>query len=409
MATPRQNRDIVLAELVKQRYELQKLTGHKSEILNRETGIYNAEIDRIRQKQVSMQTEYKTEHTECLAEYMTLIENKTKLDMEFARLETLIQQGTQAKLDRRQEYRRAIAMKNAMDSAARNSGKLTETMRADIHAKIAEIDDYLAQYPEYRRQINEDYYNWQQDSVKLKGELEQLTALTLDLTVTGRKVTPRILNQQTRLQKLVADLADDRRQDPEARYQDLDKSMDEHRAQKRIWENRIQKIELQLANPIPIQERNSAITLPPYFKEDVEAFKTHKKQYDTCKQTLESVNQQLRELHARLMDLACKCSDPDYICPELIEQRERADNRLRRVTERLDNEYDDLIKVARSRVLGLEVELASPPVVQEPVPVENPQIEPVSLPSAHVGNKNRRELKLAQMKLQQAALATPVS
>ncbi len=44
-------KEALTAELVKQRYELQRLTGQKMETLNRETGIYQAEMNRIKQRQ----------------------------------------------------------------------------------------------------------------------------------------------------------------------------------------------------------------------------------------------------------------------------------------------------------------------------------------------------------------------
>jgi chromosome segregation ATPase len=328
--------------------------------------------------------------------------NKSKIELEtkYARLDALNKQCERDTLDRRTEYRRAIAMKNAVDFAVRNAGQQIDTTISKVNTKIKEIDEYLAQYPEFRRQINEDYYNWQQDTEKINGELTALTTLTMELVATGRKPTPRIFNQQARLQTVSAELMVDKRQDPTARYLELEKTMEAHRNQKRILENRRRTLESRLATtPQTKQEVRGTIRLPTYFKEDVESYKKVKRDYDTCKTALSDVNAKIEQMHARLMDLSEKSSNPEYMSPELQEHRIRARERLHRVNARLDSEYSQQIAAVRARILELEASLANT------IDFGSSQAEPepkAPIPSAPVQQtvqtvRNRRELKLAQM------------
>jgi chromosome segregation ATPase len=328
--------------------------------------------------------------------------NKTKIELEtkYARLDALNKQGERDTLDRRVEYRRAIALKNAADYTTRHAGQQIDTSVSDVNTKIKEIDEYLAQYPEFRRQINEDYYNWQQDTEKINEELTSLTALTMDLVSIGRKPTSRIFNQQERLHTVSAELMVDKRQDPTARYQELEKSMDAHRNQKRLYENRRRTLELRLANaPQTKQEVRDTISLPTYFKEDVESYKKVKRDHDACKTALYEVNAKIEQMHAQLMDLSKKSNNPEYMSPELREQMARAHERLHRVNARLDNEYSQQIAAVRARILELETILSNPiesassqaePEPKAPVPVTLSQHTVQSV-------RNRRELKLAQM------------
>lgn len=402
MTESRSTRESLTAELVKQRYELQRLTGQKMEILNRETGIYNAEMNRIKQRQCADREQLKVSHTECLAKYMAQSKTKIELEAKLARLETLNQQGERETMDRRKEYRRAIAMKNTLDYAARNAGQQIYTTILEVRTKVTEIDNYIAQYPEFRRQINEDFYNWQQDTGKINDELTSLTALTMDLIATGRKVTHRIFNQQARLQTVSAQLAVDKRQDPTARYQELDKSIEAHRNQKRILENRIRTLEARLATtPQTKQSSREAISLPSYFKNDVETYKQVKRDYDTCKSEICDVKSQIEKMHAHLNDLSVKSSNPEYICPELMEHSARAQERLKRVNARLDTEYNQQIATVCARILELESSLSnigSSRVEPEPkVPATTDTTITVDT-VVHQPVKNRRELKLAKMK-----------
>jgi hypothetical protein len=399
MTEIRSTKEALTVELVKQRYELQRLTGQKMEILNRETGIYNAELDRIKRKQGADWDQCKIDHSGCLAEYMALNKSKIELETKYARLEALNKQGERDTLDRRTEYRRAIAMKNAVDFAVRNAGQQIDTTISEVNTKIKEIDEYLAQYPEFRRQINEDYYNWQQDTEKINGELTALTTLTMDLVATGRKPTPRIFNQQARLQAVSAELLVDKRQDPTARYLELEKSMEAHRNQKRILENRIRILEARLATAPQIKKsQHGAISLPSYFKDEVETYKQVKRDYDTCKSALCDVKEQIEKLHSHLNDLTRKSNNPDYMCPELQEHKSRAHERLQRVNARLDSEYNKQIATVRARILELESSLAnigSSRVEPEPKVPATTSTVTVAAPQQPV--KNRRELKLAQM------------
>lgn len=400
------NKDIITADLVKQRYELQKLTGLKSEQHRKEMAIYQSELNRIKCKQGDEREQYRNEHGRCLAEYMTLVEKKNKLESELARLETLSQQGEQETLDRRKEYRRAIAKKNAADFTVRNENNQLDTTYAEVKNKIADIDAYLAQYPEFRRQINEDYYNWQQDTEKITNELEQLTTLAMDLTLTGRKVTPRIFNHQARLQKIVAELETDIRQKPETRYQELDKSMDAHRNQKRILENKLRQLETQISDPTSKNIHKHTIVLPPYYREDVETYKLVKKQHETYKRDVCDLTECIAYMHNRLKDLSDKCDNPDYMSLELQQQHGRAHERLHRVTARLDSEYNHQISEVNARILELETELASSNIQDT---INEPSVNKVSTQTAtHMQTnkhehqhvipiKNRRELKMAQI------------
>jgi hypothetical protein len=403
MTDIRSTKESLTAELVKQRYELQRLTGQKMEILNRETGIYQAEIDRITRKQGVDMGQCTADHTECLAKYMSLNKLKMELETKYARLEALNKQGERDTLDRRTEYRRAIAMKNALDFAARNAGQQIDTTIQEVHKKVTEIDNYIAQYPEFRRQINEDYYNWQQDTVKINDELASLTALTMDLVATGRKPTPRIFNQQARLQTVSAELATDKRQDPTARYQELDKSIEAHRNQKRLLENRKRTLEARLATtPQTKHAQRSTISLPSYFKDEVETYKQVKRDYDACKRELCDMNTQIEKMHAHLMDLTEKTSNPEYMSPALHEHKARAHARFQRVNTRLDTEYNQQIATVRTRIMELEARLAntinfgsSPAPTVEPEPKTSTPVTPAQQTVQTV--RNRRELKLAQM------------
>lgn len=400
MTENRSTKEALTAELVKQRYELQRLTGQKMEILNRETGIYNAEIDRINQRQRADMEQLKVSHTECLAKYMSLNKTKIELETKFARLEALNQQGERETLDRRKEYRRAIAAKNALDYAARNAGQQIDTTIQELRAKITDIDNYIEQYPEFRRQINEDYYNWQQDTEKINDELASLTTLTMDLIATGRKPTSRIFNQQTRLQTLSAELAGDKRQDPTARYQELDKSIEAHRNQKRILENRIRALNTRLATAPQIKKaQRGAVSLPSYFKDEVETYKQVKLDYDTCKSELCEANAQIEKMHSHLTDLTRKSNNLDYMCPELQVHKSRAHERLHRVNARLDGEYNKQIEVVRARILELESSLANigSSRVVDPEPKVPATTSTVTNTAPTQPVKNRRELKLAQM------------
>jgi hypothetical protein len=400
MTEIRSTKEALTVELVKQRYELQRLTGQKMEILNRETGIYNAELDRIKRKQCADWDQCKIDHSGCLAEYMALNKSKIELETKYALLDALNKQGERDTLDRRTEYRRAIAMKNAVDFAVRNAGQQIATTINEFNTKIKDIDEYLAQYPEFRRQINEDYYNWQQDTEKINGELTALTTLTMDLVATGRKPTPRIFNQQARLQAVSAELMVDKRQDPTARYLELEKTMEAHRNQKRLFENRRRTIESRLVTtPQTKQEIRGTIRLPTYFKEDVESYKKVKRDHDTCKTALFDVNAKIEKMHTRLMDLSEKSNNPEYMNPELHEHKTRAHERLQRVNARLDGEYSQQIATVRARILELEASLANT------IDFGSSRAEPepkAPIPSVPVQQtvqtvRNRRELKLAQM------------
>lgn len=397
-------KEALTAELVKQRYELQRLTGQKMETLNRETGIYQAEMDRIKQRQCADMEQLKSSHTECLAKYMALSKTKIEMEIKFARLEALNQQGERETLDRRKEYRRAIAMKNAIDYSARNAGQQIDNTIQELRAKVNEIDNYIAQYQEFRRQINEDYYNWQQDTGKINDELASLTTLTMDLIATGRKPTPRIFNQQTRLQALSTELTGDKRQDPTARYHELDKSMEAHRNQKRILENRIRTLNTRMATtPLIKKAQRGTVCLPSYFKDEVETYKQVKQDYDTCNRELCSIKEQIEKMHTQLQDLSIKSKCPDYMCPELQEHKARAHERLQKVNARLDSEYGAQIAAVRSRILELESSLANigssrvvePDHQMQTAAVANTAIAEHPHPVQPV--KNRRELKLAQI------------
>lgn len=405
-------RETINTELIQLRLELSELIKQRDGILAKEDTIYQDELTRIKAKQQLDATDIKKEHEECLAEYINLIHQKTKRLEDQAQLHQMLEVGRSSTIDRREEYRRAIQQKNALDYARRNEGKQDETRIQEIDKLLEEINTYLAQYPEFKRQINEDYYNWSVDYTKTTNELEQLTQLLLDLTNIGRPTNTRLINNQLRLQRLLADLKQDIRQNPTARYRELETTADQQLSRKRALENKRAILTKVMASRKKLGR--SALTgkqvgVPDFFREEVQNYKRLKCAVDTCKTDLAELDTRIQDLHGSLQHLTTKCKNRDYMCPELQTQLTRAKDRKFRIAERLKLEYGEKIQKYQSRIRQLETELEKcQNVTTDNTPanfaatiISNQE----STPSVY-GNKptdghgkSKREMKLEQMRL----------
>ena len=320
------------------KYKIQK--NELTELWNvgklREVNIHQAEMDRITIKTQEFKEECQIQEDLIRKEQINKLEKLSELQAEFEKIGKTLSEINGNKFKLREYSLAQIQADNRVKKDIRRNRDIYTRQLNDIQAEINKHQEMCNKKDDYKRQINEDFYNWRNECSETHEKMSEL-------------------QPNDRKYKILADylneLSIDTRGRPDDRITELD-------AKCRLAEQQIQHLGYQYSKLQTYMETfgntigQTQLVMSAYLQNASEQIPILKSKQRELSEVITSYQSMINDCDIKIKELGEK-----DIPLELKEQTQRAKDRLRISHQRLDAEYEPLVNNLQTKIISLEQQL----------------------------------------------------
>lgn len=320
------------------KYKIQK--NELTELWNsgklREVNIHKAEMERIAAKTLEFKEECQAQAELIKEEQMKKLEKLSEQQSELDKIGKKLAEINGNKFKLREYSLAQIQADNRVKKDIKRNREIYTRQLNDIQQEINKNQEFCNKRENYRRQINEDFYNWKNECAETRAKMDEL-------------------QPHDRKYKILADylseLNIDPRREPDVKYAELDvkcRHAEEQIQQLRYQYNKLQTYMETFGNTVG----QTQLVMSAYLQNAGEQIPILKSKQRELIEVIASYQSMINECDVQIAELGTK-----DIPVELKEQTQRATDRLRISHQRLDSEYDPLVNNLQAKIFSLEQQL----------------------------------------------------
>ena len=338
------------------KYKIQK--NELTELWNsgklREVNIHKAEMDRIATKTQEFKEDCQFQAELIREDQIKKLETLSDNQTEFEKIGKKLAEINGNKFKLRAYSLAQIQADNQVKKDIRRNREIYQRQLNDIQQEINKHLDLCNKRADYRRQINEDFYNWRNECNEIREKMAEL-------------------KPDDRKYKILADYLNeldvDTRSDTETRLAELDVKCQQ--AEQQIQQLGYQYSKLQtymetFGNTIG----QTQLVMSAYLQNASEQIPVLKSTQRELSEVIQSYQSMINDCDVKITELGQK-----DIPPELKEQTQRAKDRLRISHQRLDSEYEPLVNNLHAKIINLEHQLLLESPNQELTQINNISVD----------------------------------
>lgn len=338
------------------KYKIQK--NELTELWNsgklREVNIHKAEMDRIATKTQEFKEDCQFQAELIKEDQIKKLETLSDHQTEFEKIGKKLAEINGNKFKLRAYSLAQIQANNQVKKDIRRNREIYQRQLNDIQQEINKHQELYNKRADYRRQINEDFYNWRNECNETREKMAEL-------------------QPNDRKYKILADYLNeldvDTRSDTETRLAELDVKCQQ--AEQQIQQlgyqyNKLQTYMETFGNTIG----QTQLVMSAYLQNASEQIPVLKSTQRELSEVIQSYQSMINDCDVKITELGQK-----DIPPELKEQTQRAKDRLRISHQRLDSEYEPLVNNLHAKIINLEHQLLLESPNQELTQINNISVD----------------------------------